>query len=303
MEIFTLLRQKLGAEHVLQSEAMKNHTTFRIGGPADVFVTPQTADGLLFALQICRDKNMPYFILGNGSNLLVLDGGIRGVVISLKGLTEIRLLEGNRIYAQGGAMMPNVSKYAREHGLAGLEFAEGIPGSIGGGVAMNAGAYEGEMKDVFWQAEVIDKNLRLVDIDLQSMEFAYRTSAAQKYGYIVCGVIMQLAQGDKAEIAAKMTDYRKRRQEKQPLAMPSAGSTFKRPPGHFAGKLIMDAGLQGYEIGGAQVSEKHCGFVVNTGNATAQDVLDVIEYVQTAVMDKFGVFLETEVKIVGEAKV
>ena len=302
MEIFDILRQKLGAEHVLQSEPMTNHTTFKIGGPADVFATPQTVDGLLFTVQACRDNDVPCFVIGNGSNLLVLDGGIRGVVISLKGLTEIRLLENDRIYAQAGAMMPDVSKFAQEHGLSGLEFAEGIPGSMGGGVTMNAGAYDGEMKDVFWTAQVINRNFRMIDIDLQSMEFAYRTSAAQKHDYIICSVTMQLSQGNKAGIAAKMAEYRTRRRSKQPLAMPSAGSTFKRPPGHFAGKLIMDAGLRGYTVGGAQVSEKHCGFIVNTGNATARDVLDVIENVQTEVMRKFRVMLEPEVKIVGEAK-
>lgn len=285
---------------IFRNEPMKNHTTFKVGGPADIFVMPGNTSGLLLVLQICHENNLPYFVIGNGSNLLVRDGGIRGVVISLKSLTKIRLADDNRIYAQAGVMMPDLSKTALEYGLAGLEFAEGIPGSIGGGVAMNAGAYGGEIKDIFCKAKVIDKNLQLIEIDLEFMDFGYRKSVVQEQGYIVCGVTMQLAPGDKVEIAAKMADFRGRRQEKQPLEKPSAGSTFKRPPGHFAGKLIMDAGLQGFSIGGAQVSEKHCGFVINKGDATAADILELIQHVQHTVKDKFGVMLETEVKVLGE---
>jgi len=300
VEIFEILRQKLGAERVLQDEPMKSHTTFKVGGPADVFATPQSVDELMIVLHACRDGDIPYFVIGNGSNLLVRDGGIRGVVVSMAMLCEIQLLDGNRIYAQAGAMMPDVSKFAATNALAGLEFAEGIPGSIGGGIVMNAGAFGGEMKDVFLSAQVINKDLQLIDIDLQTMDLGYRKSAAQEQGYIICGATLQLAPGNKADIAANMADYRKRRQEKQPLAKASAGSTFKRPPGHFAGKLIMDAGLQGYGIGGAQVSEKHCGFVVNNDKATATDIVELIKHVQYTVMKKFDVMLETEVKIVGE---
>jgi len=298
--IYDILRQKLGEKRVLQNEPMKNHTTFKVGGPADVFVVPHNVDELVLALQICYDDDVPYFIMGNGSNLLVRDGGIRGVVISMANLCEMQLLDDNKIYAQAGVLMPNVSKFAYEHTLTGLEFAEGIPGSIGGGVVMNAGAYGGEMKDVFLTAQAINKELQLIDIDLQLMDFSYRKSAAQEQGYVICGITMQLAQGNKIDIATKMTDYRTRRQDKQPLSMPSAGSTFKRPHGYFAGKLIMDANLKGFSIGGAQVSEKHCGFVVNTGKATAADILELISYVQNIVSEKFGVFMETEVKIVGE---
>ena len=285
---------------ILHNEPMKNHTTFKIGGAADIFVTPQNMDELIQIVKDCRTNGTPCFILGNGSNLLVSDNGVRGVVISMKALCEIKLLNNNRIYAQAGAMMPDVSKFAHAHSLCGLEFAEGIPGSIGGGVAMNAGAYGGEMKDVFHVAKLIDKNGQLIDINLDSMNFEYRKSAVQTHGHIVCGVTMQLVPGDKDEIAALMADYRARRRDKQPLSMPSAGSTFKRPPGHFAGKLIMDAGLRGFSIGGARVSEKHCGFVVNTGNATAADVLNLIQHVQSVVMEKFGVRLDTEVKMIGE---
>lgn len=300
MEIFEILQNKLGVGRVLKNEPMKNHTTFKIGGPADIFAAPQSVDELMFTLHTCRNNDMPYFIIGNGSNLLVQDGGIRGVVISLSNLNEIQLMEDNKIYAQAGAMMPDVSKFALEHALCGLEFAEGIPGSIGGGVVMNAGAYGGEIKDIFHSAQVIDKNFQLIDIDLQSMNFSYRKSAAQEQGYIICGITMQHTQGNRADIAARMADYRLRRRDKQPLQMPSAGSTFKRPPGYFAGKLIMDAGLRGFVIGGAQVSEKHCGFIVNTGNASSADIVNLIRHVQSMVMEKFSVMLETEVKIVGE---
>ncbi|MDR2183379.1 MAG: UDP-N-acetylmuramate dehydrogenase [Clostridiales bacterium] len=300
MEMFEILQQRLGAGHVLLREPMKNHTTFKVGGPADIFAIPRNVDELTFAIQACRNADFPYFVLGNGSNLLVRDGGIRGVVISTAALCEICLPDDHKIYAQAGAMMPDVSKFALAHGLCGLEFAEGIPGSIGGGVVMNAGAYGGEIKDVFCTAQVIDKNCRLIDIDLQSMDFAYRKSAAAAQGYIVCGVTMRLDKGSAADIAAKMADFRARRRDKQPLTMPSAGSTFKRPPGHFAGKLIMDAGLRGFAIGRAAVSEKHCGFIVNKGDAVAADILSLIDHVQSVVMEKFGVMLETEVKIVGE---
>jgi len=279
---------------------MSKHTTFKIGGPADIFVIPQSIDELLSAVKECRDNNTPYLIIGNGSNLLVGDGGIRGMVISIKELCEIRLLDNDLIYAQAGAMMPDVSKFAHGNALSGLEFAEGIPGSIGGGVVMNAGAYGGEIKDVYLAAQVIDADCRLIDIDLDSMDFAYRKSAAQEHGHIICSVTMQLAPGNKDDIAVRMADYRTRRREKQPLAAASAGSTFRRPPGHFAGKLVMDAGLRGFTIGGAQVSEKHCGFIINRGNATATDILELIAHVQSCVMKKFGVMLETEVKIVGE---
>jgi len=300
VEIFKALHQKLGANQVLLSEPMKNHTTFKVGGSADVFVMPQSTEELLLVLRACKDSQTPHFIIGNGSNLLVRDGGIRGVVISLSAMNEIRLLDGSKIHAQAGALMPDISRFACEHSLSGLEFAEGIPGSIGGGVVMNAGAYGGEMKDVFSTAQVIDKDYRMRDINLKTMNFAYRSSSVQEKGYIVCGITVQLSEGNKTEIAASMSDYRTRRQDKQPLSVPSAGSTFKRPMGHYAGKLIMDTGLRGFSIGGAQVSEKHCGFIVNAGNATADDVLALIGYVQGAVYAQFGVMLETEVKVVGE---
>ena len=300
MNIFDILQQRFGKEQILLNEPMANHTTFKVGGPADVFVIPKTIDDMVFILAACRDNGVPYFVIGNGSNLLVRDGGIRGVVISMSELCDFSLLDGDKIYAQAGCMMPEISKFALEHSLAGLEFAEGIPGSIGGGVVMNAGAYGGEMKDVFYAAQVIDKKCDLIDMDLCTMDFSYRSSYAQEHGLIICGIVMQLTQGNRAEIAEKMSGYRARRQEKQPLRMPSAGSTFKRPPGYFAGKLIMDAGLRGFSIGGAQVSEKHCGFVVNKGGATASDILTLIEHVQAIVLEKFDVTLETEVKIVGE---
>jgi len=285
---------------ILENEPMKNHTTFKVGGPADFFVTPADADELISVLKSCRDGGLPYFILGNGSNLLVGDDGIRGTVISLKDLCSIQLVGNDLIYAQAGCLLSTISKFACEHSLSGMEFAEGIPGSLGGGIIMNAGAYGDEVKDAFHSAQVIDKDSRLLEIDLASMDFSYRTSAAQINGYIICGATLRLAKGNQTDIAVKMADYRHRRTDKQPLNLPSAGSTFKRPPGHFAGKLIMDAGLAGFSIGGAQVSKKHCGFIVNTGNATAADILALISHVQRIVNEKFDVMLEVEVKIIGE---
>ena len=299
MDVYDILRERLDAEQILLNEPMKNHTTFRVGGLADVFVMPKNTGEVLFVLQTCRGKKMPCFVLGNGSNLLVADEGIRGVVISLKNLTEMKLVDDDTIYAGAGCLLPDISKFAREHSLSGLEFAEGIPGSLGGGIAMNAVAYEGEIKQFFRKAHVIDQNCQLCEIELDGMEFAYRQSAVQRDGLTVCSAILGLAGGNAAEISAKMANYRRRRMEKQPLEMPSAGSTFKRPPGHFAGKLIMDAGLRGFAIGGAQVSEKHCGFIINRGGATAADILALAAHVQQVVKDKFDVVLELEVKIIG----
>lgn len=299
-EILEKIRRRLGDGQIFADEPMTSHTTFKVGGPADLLVMPYNGDELAFALETCRAGNVPCFVMGNGSNLLVKDGGIRGVVVSLMKMNEIKLVDDDKIEAQAGALMSAVSKFAYENSLAGLEFAEGIPGSVGGGVVMNAGAYGGEIGDVFQSAKVVDENCKIIEIDLAGMEFSYRKSAAQKADWAVVSVVFAPTKGNKVEIAAKMAEMREQRTSKQPLALPSAGSTFKRPPGRFAGKLIMDAGLRGFAIGGAQVSEKHCGFIVNKGGAAAADVLALMEHVQKVVKEKFGICLEAEVKIVGE---
>ncbi|MDR2167994.1 MAG: UDP-N-acetylmuramate dehydrogenase [Clostridiales bacterium] len=282
------------------NEPMREHTTFRVGGPADVFVEPVDENELLGVLRECRERGYPHFILGNGSNLLVRDGGIRGVVISLLKMTGIRRLDGGEIEAEAGVLMKDLAEFARLHGLAGLEFLHGIPGSVGGGVFMNAGAYEREMADIFVSARCISKSNEVIDISFSDMSFSYRKSMAQTEGHVVVSAILQGRAGDAVEIGTKMQDLGDLRSAKQPLESPSAGSIFKRPPGKFAGKLIADAGLRGHIIGGAQVSEKHCGFIINRGKATAADILSLIEHIQNTVQDKFGIWLETEVKIIGE---
>ncbi|MCL2855578.1 MAG: UDP-N-acetylmuramate dehydrogenase [Defluviitaleaceae bacterium] len=282
------------------NEPLSAHTTFKVGGAADVFVQPANEDELLDILQECRKSNRPHLILGNGSNLLVRDRGFRGAVISLLGLNDMYLMDDDSIYAGAGVLMKDLAEFARDHSLADFEFAHGIPGTVGGGIFMNAGAYEGEMKGIFISARCIDAQGGFVEAGINDMDFGYRKSAAQSRGLTIVSAILKGRAGDKGEITAKMSELEAKRNEKQPLDMASAGSTFKRPPGHFAGKLIMDAGLRGYSIGGAQVSEKHCGFIVNKGDATSADILALIKYVQDAVQEKFGIKLETEVKIIGE---
>ena len=279
---------------------MRKHTTFRIGGPADFYLCPHSAKEIQKTVAICREEELPYFILGNGSNLLVSDQGYRGVVIQLwKNVSDI-LVEGCRIRAKAGASLAKIAGEALEEGLTGMEFAAGIPGTLGGAVVMNAGAYGGEMKDILQEALVMDEQGEIFTLKKEELHLGYRTSIIKEKGYIVLAAALELKPGDRKEIKEKMDELKQRRVEKQPLDMPSAGSTFKRPEGYFAGKLIMDAGLRGFSVGGAQISEKHCGFVVNTGKATANDVLTLIREVQKRVRDKFGVELETEVKFLGE---
>ena len=257
---------------------------------------PCTAKLIYYLNQIEQD----YFILGNGSNLLVGDKGYQGVVLKLDGPMEQITVEGTRVIAKAGALLSRVAVTAREHGLTGLEFAAGIPGSIGGGVVMNAGAYEGEMKQVVEAVRVMDSAGQVTTLDNDTMEFGYRTSIIRNRPYIVLEVVLGLAPGNREQIAARMEELMQLRKSKQPLGYPSAGSTFKRPEGHYAGKLIMDAGLRGFRIGGAQVSEKHCGFVINAGQATAADIREVIEEVQERVKEKFHVALEPEVVFLGD---
>lgn len=293
--IINSLKRLVGEENVLANEPMKDHTTFRIGGDADAFVRISDKEKLAKVLRYLGQVEIPYYILGNGSNLLVADEGYRGVIIEIaEKMNEVRV-EGSCLVCQAGALLSKVARTAYENGLTGLEFAAGIPGTIGGGVVMNAGAYGGELKNVVTQVAVMDRAGEELIFDNDAMEFGYRTSLIKKYPYIVTEVTLRLVEGDRDVIKAAMDDYGTRRREKQPLEYPSAGSTFKRPEGHFAGALIQDAGLKGYTVGGAQVSEKHSGFVINKGDATAADVRSLMEHVQKIVKAKFNVTLEPEV--------
>ena len=292
--------REFGSDRVLLEEPMKRHTTFRIGGPAEVFVMPGNLEEVQRILEICRTEDLPYFILGNGSNLLVSDKGYQGVVVQLyRNFGQIRV-EDSQIHAQAGALLSGIAAAAREASLTGFEFAGGIPGTLGGAVVMNAGAYGGEMKDVLKEVTVLTPEGGVLTLQADELHMGYRTSVIKEAGYIVLEAVISLEKGDQEEIRSRMQELAGMRTSKQPLSYPSAGSTFKRPEGYFAGKLIMDSGLRGYQVGGAQVSEKHCGFVINTGNATAKDVTTLMSDVQRIVLEKFGVKLEPEVKFLGE---
>ena len=292
--------REFGSDRVLLEEPMKRHTTFRIGGPAEVFVMPGNLEEVQRILEICRTEDLPYFILGNGSNLLVSDRGYRGVVIQLdRNFGEVKV-EGTEIHASAGALLSTIAVAARRASLTGFEFAGGIPGTLGGAVVMNAGAYGGEMKDVLRKVMVMDQNGKVFEIPAEELQMGYRTSIIKTAGYIVLGAVLSLKEGNLEEIKMLTRKLSEQRTSKQPLEYPSAGSTFKRPEGYFAGKLIMDSGLRGYRVGGAQVSEKHCGFVINTGGATAEDVCGLMKHVTETVYAKFGVTLEPEVKFLGE---
>ena len=293
--------RKLGEQvEILVAEPMKNHTTFRIGGPADALALPKTPEEVAEVVRFCHEHAQPYYVLGNGSNLLVSDEGYRGLVLQLyRNFNDIQV-NGETITVQSGAMLAAVARTAYQTGLTGLEFASGIPGTIGGAVVMNAGAYGGEMKNVLNEVTVLTKEGEVLVIPAKALELGYRTSVIPKNGWIVLGAVLQLKKGDQEQILARMEELKEQRITKQPLDLPSAGSTFKRPEGYFAGKLIMDAGLRGFTVGGAQVSEKHCGFVVNRGNATAADVWKLICEVKRRVKEMTGVELEPEVKLLGD---
>jgi len=294
------LQKFVPQENILLQEPMAGHTTFRIGGPADCFVQLENEEQLRGIQRYLSMVEVPFFLLGNGSNLLVSDEGYRGVILQVGPKMNKVIVAGDRIIAQAGATMAQVARAAWENGLTGLEFASGIPGTIGGGVVMNAGAYGGELCQVVTAVKVVSREGEILELDNETMEFGYRTSTIRNSGFTVIEVTFRLEQGDKDAIKAKMDDLASRRREKQPLEYPSAGSTFKRPEGHFAGQLIMEAGLRGFQIGGAKVSDKHCGFVINAGGATAKDVRAVITEVQNRVKSKFNVDLETEVIYLGE---
>ena len=298
-QLAEVLKQKMPG-HVFCNEPMKKHTSFKIGGPADILVQPQDADALAQALTAARDYEVPVTILGNGSNVLVRDKGIRGLVIKIGNALKNFRQDGERLYFGAGYSLALASRKAWECGLSGMEFAVGIPGSIGGAVYMNAGAYNGEMKCVVESVRVMDMAGKAMELTAEDLQFGYRKTSLQQSGYIITEVCLKMQPGDKDAIKAMMDDFSSRRISKQPLELPSAGSMFKRPPGHFAGTLIEQAGLKGYTVGGAQVSEKHAGFVVNRGSATAADVLQLIADVRRIVMEKAGVELHPEVLVIGE---
>lgn len=285
---------------ILFDEPMKNHTSFKIGGAADVLIIPTDIEKLIEAIKTCREKNLHFYIMGNGSNLLVRDGGMRGVVIKIcEGINKVQVRE-NLIHCEAGALLTGVSRTAMDHSLTGFEFANGIPGTIGGAVTMNAGAYGGEMKDVIKSVKVLDSDNNVLDYTNEEMNFRYRGSRVVDDNLIVLSIELELSPGNHQTISETMKALTHKRTSKQPLELPSAGSTFKRPEGYFAGKLIEDSGLRGARFRGAQVSEKHCGFIVNIDNASCKDVLSLIKVVQKTVKDNYNVELETEVKIIGE---
>jgi UDP-N-acetylmuramate dehydrogenase len=301
MGIIEPISQFVPKDNICENELMSRHTTFKVGGPCSILVKIDDVSQLRELLPYLAEEKIPYFFLGNGSNLLVSDKGYEGVVITFsKKLAEDVTVEGDKVIAGGGVLLSKVAKFALDENLTGFEFAAGIPGTVGGAMVMNAGAYDGEMKQIVETVEVIDKEGNLRVLSCEEMEFGYRTSILKREPLIVTKTTFKLNVGDKNVIKEKMDDLATRRRDKQPLEFPSAGSTFKRPEGHFAGKLIMDAGLRGYQVGGARVSEKHCGFVVNVGNATATDVHNLMEDVIKKVQEEFQVTLEPEVIRLGE---
>ena len=300
MNLYEELCAIAGEENVLRDEPMSRHTTFRIGGPADYFVTPSEAGQIGKITDLCRRQGVDHYIIGNGSNLLVGDRGYRGVIIQVfKNMNAVRV-EGSVIRAQAGALLSKVAAAACEAELEGFEFASGIPGTLGGAVRMNAGAYGGEMKQVLQSASVLTPGGEILTLPVEEMGMGYRTSIVSRKDYVVLEAVLSLKNGDREAIRARMDELRTKRVEKQPLEYGSAGSTFKRPEGYFAGKLIQDAGLRGFRVGNAQVSEKHCGFVINLGGATAEDVSRLMEKVIRRVEENSGVRLEPEVKRIGE---
>ena len=297
MTVYELLKSVISENLILCDEPMKNHTSFKIGGNADFLVLPESVEQIESLVKILKENSIKYMVMGNGSNLLVDDAGIRGVVIKIARNFSAVECNGEIITAKCGALLSRVSNIALENSLTGFEFAGGIPGCLGGAVVMNAGAYGGEMKDVVVKTKYMDKDGNIREITGDDHKFGYRTSVFQK-GDIILETTLKLSKGNKEEISHKINDLNGRRREKQPLELPSAGSTFKRPEGYFAGKLIEDSGLRGFKIGGASVSEKHCGFVVSDGTATCKDVLELIEYIQKTVFEKFSVKLETEIRYI-----
>ena len=296
----TALLETLPSTRVREEEYLRHHTTFKIGGPADLFVEPTTMAELSFVLRTIHEFQVPVTIIGCGSNILVKDGGIRGAVVSVRHMTQVMDCNDNTLCIGSGYMLKDASEFAWENGLTGLEFAIGIPGTLGGAVFMNAGAYDGEMSHVVTAVRAVDFQGNIKEYDASHLDFGYRHSVFHDNHEVIGEVIMTLKPGDKNVIKARMDELTEKRESKQPLEFASAGSTFKRPPGYFAGTLIEQTGLKGLSVGDAQVSHKHAGFVINTGSASAKDVLDLIAEVQRRVYDQHGVHLEPEVRMIGE---
>lgn len=300
MNIIDKLINIVGIDNVLQNEPMKNHTTFRIGGPATAMVLPSKELEIKDIIKLCKEEKISYTVIGNGSNLLISDKGISGVVIKIADNFSDYEITGQKVWAQSGIRLTALSRRILESELSGFEFASGIPGTIGGAVYMNAGAYDGDMKTIVKSVKVIDPEGNIMQLSKEEMKFGYRSSIAMDKNYIVLAVELELKKGNKDEIKSKIEEFTKRRNEKQPVTEFSAGSTFKRPSGYFAGKLIEDAGLRGYTKGQAKVSEKHCGFVINIGDATFEEMMEFLDEVKNKVYNNSGVKLEEEVRIIGD---
>lgn len=300
IRIYNKLTEAIPGDAVLLDEPMKNYTTIKTGGLADIIVMPQSITEIQSVIKICKENDVPYFVMGKGSNLLVSDKGMRCVVVKLGDKFAKITIDGNDVIAQAGVSLSELSEKIMEKSLKGFEFAGGIPGTLGGATTMNAGAYGGEMKDIIKSVKALNTEGEIINLSSEELEFGYRTSMIQVKNYIVLEVKMEFEKGNYEEIAKTTKDLMETRKAKQPLHLPSCGSVFKRPAGHFAGKLIEDSGLKGKKIGGAKVSKFHCGFIVNVDNATTNDVLDLIELIQKTVKSKFGIQLKTEVKIIGE---
>jgi len=299
-KLYNRLTRYIPNDLILKNESMKKHTSFRIGGPADILLHPSDSDHIRIAIMACKELDIPFFIMGNGTNLLVKDNGFRGLIVKISQLFSKHNIKDNEIWAQSGALLSTISKASIEAELSGLEFAVGIPGTVGGAVAMNAGSYTGEMENVIKSVLVLDNDGNQINIEKSDLSFAYRSSRIQNEKLIVLEAILALQYGNKATSKALVEEYTRLRQQKQPLSLPSAGSVFKRPPGFYAGKLIDETGLRGYRIGDAQISDLHCGFIVNIGDASASDVLSLIDFVRDAVRNKTGIELLLEIKVIGE---
>lgn len=294
------LSELLPEEQILWDEPMDRHTTFRVGGPCDAMVTAHSAEDCELIVRFCSAEDVPLFVLGRGSNVIVRDGGIRGVVLLIGEKMQKITVDGNRIIAEAGATLKTLCAKAIEAGLAGLEFASGIPGTVGGGVRMNAGAYGGEMAQCVAAAEALDESGNLIRVEKDALEFGYRKSVFSRKGLLILRAEFALVPGDREASLALVADLNRRRKSKQPLQWPSAGSVFKRPEGNFAGQLIEEADLKGVSIGGAQVSPMHANFIINAGGATAKDILALIDHVREQVQRNSGILLEPEVLVVGQ---
>lgn len=299
-EIKEALQSLIPEDHILYDEPLKKHTTFQVGGNTDCLIFVEKEKELQAVFNLLSKEHVPFFVIGNGSNLLVSDDGFEGVILETKHLMNSISIDGTTITAEAGVLMSKIGVEALRHSLTGFEFAAGIPGTIGGGTVMNAGAYGGELKDVIKSVRVLTTEGELVDIPGDEMDFGYRHSIVRQKNYIITSIVIELSNGDETQIKSRMDELTEARRSKQPLEFPSAGSTFKRPEGYFAGKLIEEAGLRGYSVGGAQVSEKHCGFVINKGNATAKDIDTLMRNVSQKVFENAGVTLEPEVIRVGK---